>query len=216
MDAAHWETPMTHSEHIHDIAAALSKAQAAVRGAQRDSANPFYKSTYADLQSVWDACRDALSDNGLAVVQSAGADAQGVRVSTMLVHASGQWFADDLHLKPKDDGPQALGSCISYGRRYALAAFVGVYQTDNDAETAEGRGDHAAPAPKANVPKATATKPDGYDAWLSTMQQVATKGLAALQIEFKAASLEQRRYATTTDRVRWGVVKAAATAADAK
>jgi hypothetical protein len=57
----------------------------------------------------------------------------------MLAHTSGQWIKDTMALTPKDQGPQAMGSCITYGRRYGLAAIVGVYQTDDDGEAAQGR-----------------------------------------------------------------------------
>jgi hypothetical protein len=60
---------MTTSESINEIAAALAKAQSEMGGAVKDSANPFFKSKYADLSSVWDACRGPLTKNGLSVVQ---------------------------------------------------------------------------------------------------------------------------------------------------
>jgi hypothetical protein len=130
---------MKHSEQINEIAAALAKAQGVMGGASKDSSNPFYKSKYADLESVWSACRKQLSENGLAVVQTVGwADGRAV-IDTMLTHTSGQWIAESLTLQPKDDSPQGIGSCITYGRRYALAAIVGVYQTDDDGEAAHGR-----------------------------------------------------------------------------
>ena len=132
---------MEHSDSIAEIATALSKAQGTMTGAPKDSANPFYKSRYADLESVWSACRKALSDNGLAVVQTVGWKEQRAVVTTMLTHSSGEWIRDTLSLQPKDDSPQGIGSCITYGRRYALAAIVGVYQTDDDAEAAHGRID---------------------------------------------------------------------------
>lgn len=131
---------MQHSEKIEELAAALAKAQAVMTGALKDSANPFFKSRYADLESVWTACRKALTDNGLSVVQSASATEGGVAVTTMLLHSSGQWMRDTLPLHPKDMSPQGIGSAITYGRRYALAAMAGVYQTDDDAEAAHGRG----------------------------------------------------------------------------
>ena len=124
---------MRHSEQIDQIAKALSAAQKSIKGAKKDSNNPHYKSRYADLASVWDACREALTAQGLAVVQSAGSVDGQLRVSTMLVHTSGQWFADDLLVPVRDTGPQAVGSAITYGRRYSLAAFVGVAPEDDDA-----------------------------------------------------------------------------------
>ena len=64
---------MNQSESIAALAAALSKAQASITGALKDSANPFFKSKYADLASCWDACRKPLTDNGLAVIQTSEA-----------------------------------------------------------------------------------------------------------------------------------------------
>ncbi len=130
---------MQTSEQINELATALAKAQGSMGGAVKDSANPFFKSKYADLESVWNACRKALSENGLAVIQTESATEGGVLVSTMLTHSSGQWVRDHLQLQPKDMSPQGIGSAITYGRRYALASMVGVYQTDDDAEAAQGR-----------------------------------------------------------------------------
>jgi hypothetical protein len=136
---------MQHSEKIDELATALAKAQAVMTGALKDSANPFFKSRYADLESVWTACRKALTEHGLSVVQSASATEGGVAVTTMLLHSSGQWMRDTLPLNPKDMSPQGIGSAITYGRRYGLAAIAGVYQTDDDAEAAHGRGKQQEP-----------------------------------------------------------------------
>lgn len=127
------------SQDIGALAAALSKAQGKITGALKDSANPFFKSKYADLASVWDACRAALSENELAVIQQTASDDSGVFVITTLAHSSGQWMRSRLRLTPKDESPQAMGSAITYGRRYALAAAVGVAQVDDDGNAASGR-----------------------------------------------------------------------------
>lgn len=127
------------SEQIGELAKALSVAQGKITGALKDSANPFFKSKYADLASVWDACRGPLSDNGLAVVQHTESDDSGVYVITVLAHSSGQWMRSRLRLTPKDSTPQGMGSAITYGRRYALAAAVGVAQIDDDGNAASGR-----------------------------------------------------------------------------
>lgn len=131
---------MTTSDQINELGAALAKAQKAIKGAKKDSDNPFFKSKYADLAAVSDACREQLADNGIAVVQTPSATDDGrVSVTTMFVHTSGQWIQDTLTVKPKDDGPQAMGSVITYLRRYSLAAFAGVAPEDDDGEAAEGR-----------------------------------------------------------------------------
>ena len=127
------------SESINELALALSKAQGEITGALKDSSNPFFKSKYADLASCWDACRKQLSSNGLAVIQTTAMHGETVIVQTMLVHSSGQWVRGVLPVKTKDDGPQAQGSGITYARRYALAAMVGLAQIDDDAEAAQGR-----------------------------------------------------------------------------
>ena len=127
------------SESIGALAAALAKAQAAITGAVKDAANPFFKSKYADLESVWSACRKPLTDNGLSVVQTTDYTTEGLMLRTTLLHSSGEWIAGDMPVLTKDASPQAQGSGITYARRYALAAIVGVYQTDDDAEAAQGR-----------------------------------------------------------------------------
>lgn len=127
------------SENIAELALALSKAQAKIGGAKKDSSNPFFKSQYADLESVWESCRQQLTDNGLAVVQTTDLNDTGVTVVTTLIHSSGQWMRGRLNLHPSKADPQGMGSAITYGRRYALAAMVGVYQTDDDGNAASGK-----------------------------------------------------------------------------
>jgi len=127
------------SETIGALAAALAKAQAAITGAVKDSANPFYKSRYADLEAVWEACRKPLTDNGLAVVQTSRYTPDGLILVTTLLHSSGEWIAGEMPVLVKDNSPQAQGSGLTYARRYALAAIVGIYQTDDDGEAAQGR-----------------------------------------------------------------------------
>ena len=128
-----------HSTEIAALADALSKAQGKITGALKDSSNPFFKTKYADLASVWDACREQLSANGLAVVQTLSNDAENIVVITTLIHSSGQWMRGSLSVKPVKSDPQGIGSAITYARRYALAAIVGVAQIDDDAEAAMGR-----------------------------------------------------------------------------
>lgn len=127
------------SENINELATALAKAQGKITGALKDSANPFFKSKYADLASVWEACRDQLAANGLAVVQVNGNDNDRITVTTMLVHGSGQWIRGVCSAKPAKDDAQATGSVITYLRRYGLAAITGVAQVDDDANAATGK-----------------------------------------------------------------------------
>lgn len=136
---------MNRSQVIDLLAAALATAQGQMGGATKSSTNPFFDSRYADLASVWGACREALANNALSVVQTAHCDGFGeehplsVTVTTLLMHASGQWIESELQMWPKENTPQSIGTCISYARRYALAAMVGVYQEDDDANRASGK-----------------------------------------------------------------------------
>jgi len=127
------------SPSIAKISAAMAKAQGAMGGALKDSANPFFKSKYADLESVWGACRKQLAENEIAVFQLPSASGNKVAITTLLGHASGEWIRNTLTVESKDASPQGVGSAITYTRRYGLSAMVGVYQTDDDAEAAQGR-----------------------------------------------------------------------------
>lgn len=137
---------MRKSESLNELAGALAKAQSELRGALKDSVNPFFKSKYADLQSIWDTIRIPFSKNGLAVSQTTDQLENGqIAVVTTLMHSSGQWIEGVLPIMATKVDPQGIGSAISYSRRYALAAIAGVYQTDDDAEAAVERNDHSSP-----------------------------------------------------------------------
>lgn len=131
---------MTTSDQIDKLAEALAKAQGQISGAIKDSTNPFFKSKYADLASVMDACRIPLSVNGLAIVQAARSSPGGVEVETMLIHSSGQWIKESLHLPVVKPDAQGIGSAITYARRYGLAAMVGICPEDDDGNSAVNRG----------------------------------------------------------------------------
>lgn len=127
------------SDQINELAAALAKAQSKLEGADKNSDNPFYKSRYADLSAVWEVIRKPFADNGLSVSQLVSTvDAKPI-LKTVLMHSSGQFLVSDMPIVVEKPGPQAMGSAISYARRYSLAAIAGVYQTDDDAEGAHGR-----------------------------------------------------------------------------
>lgn len=138
---------MNTSEQINELGDALAKAQGAIKGALKSEDNPFFRSKYADLAATWDACREALSANGLSVVQvTGGDDPEIVRVTTRLIHASGQWIEGITVMRPTKADPQGIGSTITYARRYALAAIVGVAPEDDDGNAASSGKEAAPPA----------------------------------------------------------------------
>lgn len=118
------------------LAEALARAQASLHAAEKDGFNPHFKSKYASLTAVWAACREPLSQNGLSVVQIFRPGDGGWEIVTKLLHASGESIESVLPVPMGDGKPQAIGSAISYMRRYALAALVGVVADDDDAEAA--------------------------------------------------------------------------------
>ena len=125
------------SENINEIMTALSKAQGKIQPASKDKSNPYFKSKYADLASVWEACREALSEQGLAVVQTVGNKDSGMVLITTLGHSSGQWIRSEMPIIVSKNDPQTLGSAITYYRRYSLSAIVGVAPEDDDGEKAQ-------------------------------------------------------------------------------
>jgi hypothetical protein len=137
---------MQQSNSIKELATALSKVQGQLTFAKKDNANPFFKSKYADLASVWDSCRTLLSDNGLAVIQFPSGYATNVvddktkehlmSLTTILTHSSGEWISQDMTVPVTKADAQGAGSALTYMRRYALAAVVGVYQDDDDGNAA--------------------------------------------------------------------------------
>lgn len=150
------------SQEIKDLVSALCKVQSEMKGAVKDSSNPFFKSKYADLESCWEAARLPLTKNGLSIVQTLDYENGVDLLVTTLAHSSGQWIKGRLRIVPTKADPQAVGSAITYARRYAFAAIVGLIQTDDDGEAAMGRVN------KPNVPgnSVMPTEQDGNTAQL--------------------------------------------------
>lgn len=126
---------MNKSESISKLALALSKAQSAISGAVKDSSNPFYKSTYANLESVVEAIRKPLADNELSFTQLTTWYEQGLHVNTLIMHSSGEWLEGFYPVICKDmNDPQKVGAALTYARRFSLASAFGVPQIDLDGE----------------------------------------------------------------------------------
>ena len=141
---------MITSDSIANLTLALSIVQGKMTHAIKDSANPFFKSKYADLESVWDVCRSLLSENGLAVMQFPGdinfvqlekenGDvniATKMSLTTIISHKSGEFISQEMSVPVTKPDAQGAGSALTYMRRYALAAVVGVVQADDDGNAA--------------------------------------------------------------------------------
>lgn len=142
-----------HSPGLELLFEALAKAQSEMTTAAKDKqavikndkANYTYR--YSDLSSVIEASREPLSKNGLCIVQPVASHENGtVTVTTILGHSSGQWIATDLVMRTGSGTPQAVGTAIAYGRRYALQALICVASEDDD-------GAEASREPERNQPQ---------------------------------------------------------------
>jgi hypothetical protein len=175
---------MTRSDSITKLSAALVKAQSQVRPAVKESENPHLRSKYADLASCWDACRDALRVNGLAVLQLPGISDGAVLLETIILHESGEWLSSVMSIPVSKQDPQGYGSALTYARRYALCAALGISSEDDDGHAASHArtrpaslppptpGEEPAPAAAKRPPKAAtiASKRDKMLARISELE----------------------------------------------
>jgi hypothetical protein len=130
------------SKSIGKLAASLVKAQSELKGAQKNSTNPFFKSKYADLHAVIEASFPALNKYGLSVVQGNRwcNITNGFYITTLLLHESGEWIKSEVRVPISGKkNAQDVGSAITYGRRYGLSAICGIAQYDDDGNAASGK-----------------------------------------------------------------------------
>jgi len=124
---------MKSSDAINEIALAMAKAQGTMKPAAKDAKNPFYNSYYSDISSIWESIRIPLSTNGITVLQDVTNAEKGIAIVTRLCHSSGQWIEfGPLTVPLSKQDAHGIGSAISYAKRYALSAAVGVVSSDED------------------------------------------------------------------------------------
>lgn len=144
---------MKTSDSIKTIAPALLAAKKAFKPALKTAENPHFKSKYVDLQSVVDATEDALSLNGLMLLQSpeSSGEEKMVSVTSRLIHVSGEWIEGTVTLPsgtPNRYDAQTVGSAITYARRYSYMGILGIAPEDDDGSTASGS--HVVQSPRTN------------------------------------------------------------------
>ena len=129
---------MKKSESIKNISTALAVFHIKMDVIKKDAKNPFFKSTYASLSNILDAIKIPLAESDLSFSQHPMGE-NGL--STILMHKSGEWIGSHFTMKPVKNDPQGIGSCITYMRRYALAAILGLnIDEDDDGNSASGNG----------------------------------------------------------------------------
>lgn len=147
---------MERSEEINEIAKAISKMQAEMEPALKDSKGYNYR--YADFSAVWNVLRKPLTDNGLMVTQDTFTLQEGASVQTFVVHSSGQWIKSGILTIPaaKKDA-HTTGSCLTYAKRYQLCALLGIIADEDDdglkAQQAGPRADSRVVDPNAWIEK---------------------------------------------------------------
>lgn len=201
----------TESLTLGKLAEALSKAQGEMDHAAKDKKNPFFKSSYADLSSVWDACRECLSKNGLAVTQSFGLVKDKLLLKSRLIHSSGEWLSSEIIIQTLKNDPQSIGTAITYFRRFALAALVGVSpkeetneksvdDSDDDGNRASGKEVSASEKELSDVSKILSQAP----ADPSVHRKPSEKQLTRLNAILHKNSI-QHKSARDYIRKKWGI-----------
>ena len=181
-----------------DLVAALSE----LRTLQQDGTNPHFKSRYMTLQTLIEGVRPILARHNLALLQPVTADANSVTVTTMLLHVSGAQFDSALTLTVTGPAtPQALGSLISYARRYGAGSLLGIVSdpaADDDANAASAPA--SAPAPWSSA----ATR--AYESWISDLQVAASAGLPALMTAVRGSD-ESYKARLRENPTLWNAIK---------
>lgn len=150
---------LTNSEQLNELFTALSKAQAMIKAAIKDSANPFFKSNYTSLDGCWEAARVPLTTNGLSIIQTIKEEGVKFYLITVLGHSSGQFISSTMPLLLAKNDPQSFGSACSYARRYSLSAIVGLTQGDDD-DGEKAMVAHRIPSSKGGHARADALSPE--------------------------------------------------------
>ena len=133
---------MNHSEPFDEVLAALAEFQKAMPMVERKAKNPFFNSKYADMPTVVTTAKVHLEGNGLTVTQMPGFDPQtgADTLETVLFHKSGQWIGSTMRLHLTKLSPQDQGAAITYARRYAYSAVLGIVADEDTDGNASRRG----------------------------------------------------------------------------
>lgn len=150
------------SPSIESLAKALAAAQGDFEAVPKKAENPFFKSKYADLAAVVRAASPILAKHGLSVVQMPGVAQFGDEVddtlTTRLMHSSGEWVQSTMRMFLTKQDPQGQGSAITYARRYAYSAALGIVtEVDDDGNAASKAKDE----PKGTTRRAAPARPAG-------------------------------------------------------
>jgi hypothetical protein len=170
---------MKTSETISEIATAMSKAQGAIEDATKKGLNPAFRSKYADMAAVRAVIREPLAENDLSVVQFPRTSDGAVEVETMILHKSGEYFAETLRMPVHRFDAHGIGSAITYARRYGLMSMLSLASEDDDGNASVQQ----VAAPKKNIDTAPI---------LAAGEKAAGDGNAALSVWWKKLTPDER------------------------
>lgn len=157
-----------------NLAKALSAFQGELKNAPKDSENPFFNSAYSSLASCWETIRPLLAKHKLAITQLTKMENGEMYLETKLMHESGEEVFGVYPIWAKDKSPQAVGSALSYAKRYALQAVIGLASEDDDGAAAQPHPGHAA-AERQRPAQKTGTEMRPSDAQIKRLFAIAHK-----------------------------------------
>lgn len=185
---------------------AMTEAWPKIEGATKGKRNPHFKSSYADLQSVIDVIKPYLAEHGLWFSQKTHDAEGGVKVETVLHHASGESYSfGALYVPAAKRDPQGYGSALTYARRYSLMTAFGVPAVDDDGNAAtEAVRNAPKPQPKTDWQPVT-----------DALKNAAMNGKTALQDEFNNHK-DKPGFAEFWEKAKPALLAAAKSADEAK
>lgn len=192
---------MEKSTSIGNIAKALLVFHQNVSKVKKDSSNPFFKSKYAGLPNVLESIEEPLQKAGISFVQfpcgSSG-------LTTLIMHGeSGEWMQDTYEMEPTKKDPQSIGSCITYMRRYALAAILGLNIDEDD----DGNGASQPQAKQQQRPAqpiAMSELTRTHDKWKAVTESLmkATATLDQVKSKFVVSPLVEKELLTIIEKAK--------------
>ena len=178
------------SDKVDELIKALCNVQANMKGAFKNDRNDYYKSKYSNLESIINAIRVPFQENGLFFCQEPSSGKDNVKVHTKIIHTSGQWISseatfipDFVHNLKLAKTIQAVGSAMTYAKRYSLQGLVGIPSVDDDGNAASGITiDTIAKVSPIRTNKLTVT------------EVISTKEICRLRAMVKTANLTDERF----------------------
>ena len=187
----------------HGIAAAFVRAQKGFAPALKTTANPFFKSKYADLSACVEAVIDSLNSNGIALLQHTAESDSGVIVETVFLHESGESLScGKLHVPAAKQDPQGYGSALTYARRYSLMAACGIAPEDDDGNAASKARQSPVKAALQSVPVNEEDQAYLQDLAASLVEDVEVAGWVSLAFD----KMEGARLDSDQKLVLWNIL----------